>query len=222
MIGNEPSRTKLWGFLRRWAMTHWPGVILLQGAAKHLEAAKPGLRALILVTAIIPDECPKKHGKIDILFVDVQGEGIGKMMETYKYPGVFNWPWQRHRTYGMLPFSESSSYLFSRKLRCFSFRIEEHFPDAEVPHALLKPEELPVTVEMETPIESVEVEEVTVPPSKDQVDTPQVGLRWTKNTCHLLNLPTFLSKMDEHMLYLKKRLGSFLFEVSIWCLWRLI
>jgi len=74
------------------------GVILLQGAAKHLEAAKPGLRALI----------------------------------------------------------------------------EEHFPDAEVPHALLKPEELPVTVEMETPIESVEVEEVTVPPSKDQVDTPQV------------------------------------------------
>lgn len=141
-------------------------------------------------------------GKL-IFFVDVQGEGIGKMMETCKYPGIFNWPWQSHRTYGMLPFSESSSYLFSRKLRCFSFRIEEHFPDAEVPHALLKPEELPVTVEMETPIESVEVEEVTVPPSKDQVDTPQVGLRWTKNTCHLLNLPTFLSKMDEHMLYLK-------------------
>lgn len=71
-------------------MTHWPGVILLQGAAKHLEAAKPGLRALILVTAIIPDECPKKNGKIDILFVDVQGEGIGKIMETCKYPGVFN------------------------------------------------------------------------------------------------------------------------------------
>ncbi len=77
----------------------------------------------------------------------------------------------------MLLFSESFSYLLSRKLHRFFVRIEEHFPDAEVPHALLKPEELPVTVEMETPIESVEVEEVLVPPSKDQVDTPQVGLR---------------------------------------------
>ena len=74
-------------------------------------------------------------------------------------------------------------------LKCFgqvkiwdfwTLRIEEHFPDADVPKELLKPHEQPEQPEPEAPeAPEAEVPEETEaePPAKAEVDTPQVG-RW--------------------------------------------
>ena len=69
-----------------------------------------------------------------------------------------------------------------------ALRIEEHFPDADVPKELLKPHEQPEQPEQPEP-EAPEALEAEVPqteaepPAKAEVDTPQVG-RWLVATKH--------------------------------------
>lgn len=68
----------------------------------------------------------------------------------------------------------------------WKLRIEEYFPDADVPKELLKPHEQPEQPEPEAPeAPEAEVPEETEaePPAKAEVDTPQVG-RWLFATKH--------------------------------------